>query len=506
MPIPTFADRTEYGENVPLTPNKRLAKLAGLPVEVCDAFVALYATPSSDRGKEGYAITKQLKDKRVLHTLIVYLLASRGREMKAAATAAATMSAMAAAEEDNNQQYNRKNTRFKTWLWKETVASFLRPSRTTLVLLHGPASVLLLYLTARLFAVENFCSQPAELDFGPNYGIVASDGSFRSNRAFSTAARDGGKAAASPFLLRAVCGFLASFLSFPAVGGTLARLSKSKFPNRTNGRAVVLLVTLVCSLSSCYPAYNLLKRLIGANTVASSSYTNQCFEWAMGYLMGLGGGMLLTSLSAWIMMVYMPNRYGVRIPEYIETFEVRRKQKLPRHNHSHQHHPKQDQHFPPESAADDANCDADEQSAEEWKDHDDHPIHVAKTNRTYRCEYAFGKIEEYSVVYEPKTQSSSCTFCNVLLCNICHVDMLGITKTISLVLLLLFLVSTLGSGICLGGTWNSCQMDNDDCINSKNNGVDWNYGLLYIFILLFVLIEAAFLWVVRRRPVRANSP
>ena len=128
MPIPTFADRTEYGENVPLTPNKRLAKLAGLPVEVCDAFVALYATPSSDRGKEGYAITKQLKDKRVLHTLIVYLLASRGREMKAAATAAATMSAMAAAEEDNNQQYNRKNTRFKTWLWKETVASFLRPS------------------------------------------------------------------------------------------------------------------------------------------------------------------------------------------------------------------------------------------------------------------------------------------------------------------------------------------------------------------------------------------
>jgi len=73
----------ERGGDAAATPAILMAKYIGLPVEVCTTFLNIYTTPSHDRGKAGYAVTKQLKDKRVLHILVMYLLA-HGRGMKVA--------------------------------------------------------------------------------------------------------------------------------------------------------------------------------------------------------------------------------------------------------------------------------------------------------------------------------------------------------------------------------------------------------------------------------------
>jgi len=61
---------------------EELTKFLGLPKSICDRFLELFCAASYDRGRAGYATTKQLKDKRVIYTLVMYLLA-HGKEMKA---------------------------------------------------------------------------------------------------------------------------------------------------------------------------------------------------------------------------------------------------------------------------------------------------------------------------------------------------------------------------------------------------------------------------------------
>lgn len=60
---------------------EEVAAIFGLPKPISDRFVELFSTPSNDRGNAGYAISKQHKDKRVLFTLVMYLLA-HGKDMK----------------------------------------------------------------------------------------------------------------------------------------------------------------------------------------------------------------------------------------------------------------------------------------------------------------------------------------------------------------------------------------------------------------------------------------
>lgn len=61
---------------------EELTKFLGLPKCISDRFLELFCAASYDRGRAGYATTKQLKDKRVIYTLVMYLLA-HGKEMKA---------------------------------------------------------------------------------------------------------------------------------------------------------------------------------------------------------------------------------------------------------------------------------------------------------------------------------------------------------------------------------------------------------------------------------------
>jgi len=59
---------------------EELAKKFAISNDLAPRFLELFATPSNDRGKDGYSITRPLKDKRLIHILIVYLIA-HGREM-----------------------------------------------------------------------------------------------------------------------------------------------------------------------------------------------------------------------------------------------------------------------------------------------------------------------------------------------------------------------------------------------------------------------------------------
>lgn len=58
-----------------------MSKYLGLPKAVSDRFLELFCVASYDRGRAGYATTKHLKDRRVIYTLVMYLLA-HGKEMK----------------------------------------------------------------------------------------------------------------------------------------------------------------------------------------------------------------------------------------------------------------------------------------------------------------------------------------------------------------------------------------------------------------------------------------
>lgn len=60
---------------------EEMAKFLGLPREVSDRFLALFCAPSHDKGRSGFATTKQLKDRRVVYTLVMFLLA-HGKDMK----------------------------------------------------------------------------------------------------------------------------------------------------------------------------------------------------------------------------------------------------------------------------------------------------------------------------------------------------------------------------------------------------------------------------------------
>jgi hypothetical protein len=60
-----------------------LAKFMKIPPDVCNRFLQLFLAPTQIHGMSGYAVTKQLKDKCIVHILILYLIA-HGRDMKVA--------------------------------------------------------------------------------------------------------------------------------------------------------------------------------------------------------------------------------------------------------------------------------------------------------------------------------------------------------------------------------------------------------------------------------------
>jgi hypothetical protein len=58
-----------------------MVKHLKIPADICNRFLELFSSPTQYQGSSGYAFTKQLKDKRVIYILILYLLA-HGKDMK----------------------------------------------------------------------------------------------------------------------------------------------------------------------------------------------------------------------------------------------------------------------------------------------------------------------------------------------------------------------------------------------------------------------------------------
>ena len=62
---------------------EEIAKAMKIPHDICNRFLELFSVPTQHQGSSSYTVTKQLKDKCIVHILILYLIA-HGREMKVA--------------------------------------------------------------------------------------------------------------------------------------------------------------------------------------------------------------------------------------------------------------------------------------------------------------------------------------------------------------------------------------------------------------------------------------
>lgn len=171
----------------------------------------------------------------------------------------------------------------------------LRPSRFSAVLINGSGVALMILLVLRLiFGANHFGGYAPTLDFGPKYGDPSKNA--EANIAFNLEFNSFG---------HCLQGILASMLVFPAVTGTLTRLVASG-GSEWSGRLIfatpsvwmVVLVELLAGLMTIYPSYNFIKRLMKyPESFASSSFMNNGFEWALGFLFGISLGCLVTAFT-----------------------------------------------------------------------------------------------------------------------------------------------------------------------------------------------------------------
>eukprot|EP00555_Chaetoceros_dichaeta_P012130 CAMPEP_0198258774 /NCGR_PEP_ID=MMETSP1447-20131203/8101_1 /TAXON_ID=420782 /ORGANISM="Chaetoceros dichaeta, Strain CCMP1751" /LENGTH=554 /DNA_ID=CAMNT_0043945973 /DNA_START=266 /DNA_END=1927 /DNA_ORIENTATION=+ len=361
---------------------------------------------------------------------------------------------------------SRGSSRIKCRQWADIVESFLKIPQTTLLLYHGPAVFLLTILSVRLFAIHNFQTRPIDLDFGPN------------NRSFSSITNGEDRI----HILPVIQGFLSALLSFPAVSGSIARTFQlyclqcsNDGDNHTAAttmkhkctRRLIALLNLATAALSIYPAYNLLRRIIPNYypEFASSSYSSDCFEWIIGYVLGVVGGMLVTSIVGRLLVVDLPLRYEGGLVAYMKSFEVSVRQRKNREEvkeelrlqqlkiSTQQQQQQQQQQSIPEDAFID-NVPANRQLSLVTENSVITPPSappIIDTTSKREVKYAFGKLEEYS---STRTEiESCCSSWNAFLYGIYHVDSLAIINVLSILLLLLFTISALVSGAYLGITW-----------------------------------------------------
>jgi len=326
--------------------------------------------------------------------------------------------------------------------WSKTVKSLLQPSLSSLLLLHGPAITLLLYLIVRLFATDNFQSQPASFEFGPKYGLIESDGSFESNAAFQPEFNSYG---------HSFQGLMAALLSFPAVSGWIAREigrigMERGMVNFGRVRGVLSLITLTYSVLTFYATYNLFKRVNGKGypAFASTSYVNNGMEWSTGYALGLAFGMFSTAVMMRFLVLVYPVKYDRGLEAFMKTFDVNYR------------------------------C---EQNDEE-SDYDNDPN---------APKYVFGKLEDYTAT--SSKLECSFTYLRTILFND-NPMVITVLQVLSNLFLVIFTISTFLCGVYMGTTWNKCtESDGNECINSTTNGVDAGSRLTFAFICMFIGIQ-----------------
>jgi len=170
----------------------------------------------------------------------------------------------------------------------ETLVNDSRTYRTFLLL---PSLSLVVILLIRLFmGARVFLGDPVSFDFGWKYGVVDGKDAEKS----ITYTPDINTYA------RLFQGVLSAFLATPAVMRGLLQLTEGRH------RSLLLLLPYALSL---YPTYSLIKRFIKArDSFAGSSFANNGYEWASGFILGLALGQLITA-SCSLRYMILSSRY-----------------------------------------------------------------------------------------------------------------------------------------------------------------------------------------------------
>ena len=220
-------------------------------------------------------------------------------------------SAEDAADNDRSDGEERQQT---IWEWffypeRETVPvarhyKLVRRARATYrqlswnsrarILLLAPAVALFGLLVVRLYwGADNFDGLPYYLDFGWKYGLLPHNRNvFEDGDELYHEPAEKSTSYIPEFnsYVHAGQGFLSALLAFPVVSSALLRATST---NRW-WRNIVHLAPFVLSI---YPTYNIIKRLAKASSAfAGSSFANNSFEWASGFMAASAIGNLLTSM------------------------------------------------------------------------------------------------------------------------------------------------------------------------------------------------------------------
>lgn len=157
----------------------------------------------------------------------------------------------------------------------------INKSRTYCAGLLLPAIALVVMLLVRLFlGAPAFLGDPHSLDFGWKYGVDTGDEAEKSISYTPEVTS----------YVHSIQGVFSALLSTPILMRGLLLL--------TRGRLRSLLLFAPYGLS-VYPTYNLIKRFIKAREAfAGSSFSNNGFEWASGFMLGLAIGQLITAFGS----------------------------------------------------------------------------------------------------------------------------------------------------------------------------------------------------------------
>lgn len=182
--------------------------------------------------------------------------------------------------------------------------TLMKPSPTTICIFYSSSFNLILTMMIRLFSVSNFGGKPNLLDYGPKISKNGPAGD--TNIAFEEADFD--------TIGHAIQGFLAAFLSYPAVAGVISKGAAMirdyalSLLNRSNdqrsNQPLLLIKPCVFSLNviqllraccTLYPFYSMIKRL-RYTSFAQTSHANNTSEWCLGCILGVAFGCLVTVL------------------------------------------------------------------------------------------------------------------------------------------------------------------------------------------------------------------
>lgn len=189
---------------------------------------------------------------------------------------------------------------------KKLLYKVFRPLPIYFALMHSTAIVYFIIIIIRLEATDTFGGSPQYLDFGPK---VSSGKIYENNISMTNSASTFGH-----FLQ----GFLASFISFPAIAGIISRIvnpkncsdaepksesvkvSNTKFSSILGRKPRIIVMTTLQLLTACmtiYPSYSGIKRFVkDGDDFSRTSHSNNVTEWLLGYCLGMGIGWFVTVL------------------------------------------------------------------------------------------------------------------------------------------------------------------------------------------------------------------